>query len=109
MDWHLPPSEAASSIIGMPSAADNQELERIGKEYMQKQRAEIADLVDAGAHDVDRDAYNAALQRVEDLRRLAVVWKAQQRREHDRDLWTNSKASSTPKSRQLVAISCPEI
>jgi len=59
----------------MPSAADNQELERIGKEYMQKQRAEIADLVDAGAHDVDRDAYNAALQRVEDLRRLAVVWK----------------------------------
>ena len=75
MDWHLPPSEAASSIIGMPSAADNQELERIGKEYMQKQRAEIADLVDASANDVDRDAYNAALQRVEDLRRLAVVWK----------------------------------
>lgn len=70
MDWHLPPSEAASSVIGMPSAADNAELERRGKEYMQKQKAEIADLVDA-----DDDAYEVALQRVEALRKLSVVWK----------------------------------
>lgn len=75
MSWDLPPSEAASSVVGMPTAANNAELEARGKEYMEKQRDEITGLVEASMQDSDEDAYNTALQRVASLRRLAVVWK----------------------------------
>jgi len=75
MIWDLPPSEAGSSVAGMPTATNDAELEARGKRYIEKQRDEIIALVDASMQDSDEDAYNTALQRVASLRRLAVVWK----------------------------------
>jgi ElaB/YqjD/DUF883 family membrane-anchored ribosome-binding protein len=72
MDW---PAEPVSSVLGTTTAAENQELQRKAKEYMQKQRSEISELVDAAVDTDDEDAYNTALQRVEGLRKLATVWK----------------------------------
>lgn len=73
MTWDLPPSEAASSAMGIPE--NNDQAEARGKEYMKKQRDELTALVDASMQDSDEDAYNTALQRVRTLRRLAIVWK----------------------------------
>lgn len=75
MIWDLPPSETASSVAGMPTVANDAELEARGRRYIEKQRDEITALVDASMQDSDEDAYNTALQRVASLRRLAVVWK----------------------------------
>jgi hypothetical protein len=72
MDW---PTEPISSVLDTNTAAENQELERKGKEHMEKQRTEISELVDAAVDTDDEDAYNTALQRVEALRNLATVWK----------------------------------
>jgi len=75
MIWDLPPSEAASSVTGMPTVTNDAELEARGRRYIEKQRDEITALVEASMQDSDEDAYNTALQRVACLRRLAVVWK----------------------------------
>lgn len=76
LEWSIPPSEVSvkSSFISVsgPDASgdDAAEREKKGKAFAEKVRDEVADLAGAngeGAH--------AALQRIEQFRELAEVWK----------------------------------
>lgn len=80
LGWHLPPSSLSLknqfvSVAGPHAlSADNKtspdELEAKGKDWEEKTREEIADLLDD-----DEDGAAVALQRVADLRALCTVWK----------------------------------
>lgn len=74
MQWTIPPSEVsiASSLIsvsGPEPGADSQSREAKGREYAERVRREIADLVTGLA------GYDAAVARIQALRDLAQVWK----------------------------------
>ncbi|KAI7270183.1 hypothetical protein KC335_g5809 [Hortaea werneckii] len=78
MAWPLAPSELAgvtSSIISV-SAPDSdgeaRDREEKGKEYVEKMRLEISELLGAGN---DAAGLEAALVRIEELKQLAEVWK----------------------------------
>lgn len=79
MEWPLPPSEISfsSSFISVSGpemgAAEGQDQEEKGQETMKKLRTEISELLESEG--AGRAGYDAALQRVEALRRLALVWK----------------------------------
>lgn len=80
IDWVLPPSETASqsSLIGISapeSAADTQTREVKGREFVERVRDEILELVEAGPSQDPEEALAAAESRVEALRELATVWK----------------------------------
>ena len=73
MAWPLAPSELsmASSIISVSAPGnedDNRSREEKGKEYIEKLRTEINDLLNSGET-------AAAEHRVEQMRKLAEVWK----------------------------------
>ncbi|EME83613.1 uncharacterized protein MYCFIDRAFT_47048 [Pseudocercospora fijiensis CIRAD86] len=75
MQWPLAPSELslASSLISVSapeSNDDSRSREEKGKEYTEKLRTEISDLLATGAEGVE-----TANARVSDLRALADVWK----------------------------------
>lgn len=75
MQWPLAPSETslASSLIsvsGPESSDDSRSREEKGKEYMEKLRSEIEDLLAAGTEGLE-----AANARVAELRELAEVFK----------------------------------
>ncbi|KAF2480139.1 hypothetical protein BDY17DRAFT_255860 [Neohortaea acidophila] len=77
MQWPIAPSEVsvASSLISVsaPSAGEDvQSREEKGKAYAEKVRGEISDLIGSGNDAADLEA---AAARVEELRRLAEVWK----------------------------------
>ena len=78
MQWTLPPSELsiASSFISVSSpeaGADSQSREEKGREFAERLRTEIADLITGGGQ--DGDGYVAAMQRIEALRDLSRIWK----------------------------------
>ncbi|CAK3742179.1 Hypothetical predicted protein [Lecanosticta acicola] len=74
MQWPLAPSELsiASSFISVsgPDNDDNRDREEKGKEYSEKLRTEVNDLLAAGAEGLE-----SATIRVDELRTLAEVWK----------------------------------
>lgn len=76
MQWPLAPSELslASSLISVSapdnSNDDNRSREEKGKEYMEKLRSEVTELLAAGVQGLE-----AANSRVAELRVLADVWK----------------------------------
>lgn len=78
MQWTIPPSELSSmssliSVSAPEPGADSQSREGKGREYAEKLRKEIADLV-AGTTS-DDDGHDAAMVRIQALRDLAQVWK----------------------------------
>ncbi|KAF2099394.1 hypothetical protein NA57DRAFT_55364 [Rhizodiscina lignyota] len=78
MQWTIPPSELSltSSLISVSApepGADSQSREEKGREYAEKLRKEIADLV-AGTTP-NHDGHEAAMTRIQALRDLAQVWK----------------------------------
>ncbi|KAF2766250.1 hypothetical protein EJ03DRAFT_183728 [Teratosphaeria nubilosa] len=78
MAWPLAPSELAgvtSSLISVSapeSDAESRDREEKGKEYIEKLRSDITEVVGAGS---DQANVDAALSRIEELRALAEVWK----------------------------------
>ncbi|KAK3044881.1 hypothetical protein LTS18_015162, partial [Coniosporium uncinatum] len=81
MQWTLPPSEVslASSLISVSapeSGADTQSREDRGREFAEKLRSEIVDLVTGiTVSGTDESGYDAATARIQALRDLAQVWK----------------------------------
>lgn len=77
MSWPVAPSELSvtSSLISVsaPSGEASRDLEEKGKEYSQKLRAEISDLLESAA--TAEEGINAAIVRIEELKGLAGVWK----------------------------------
>lgn len=80
MQWPVAPSElsATSSFISVsaPSAGGpdaTRDLEEKGREYAQKLRAEISDLLESAA--TAEDGIAAATRRVGELKDLGTVWK----------------------------------
>lgn len=75
MAWPLAPSELASSLISVSapeSDAEARSREQQAKEYIERIRTEINDLVGDGN---DVESLEAAMRRVEELRELSEVWK----------------------------------
>ena len=78
MAWPLAPSELAgvtSSIISVSAPDSDGEArgrEEKGKEYVEKMRSEISELLGAAN---DAAGLEAALVRIEELKQLAEVWK----------------------------------
>ncbi|KAF1986247.1 hypothetical protein K402DRAFT_333109 [Aulographum hederae CBS 113979] len=87
LNWPLPPSELShgipSSIISVSAPSDStagndsQAREAKGKEFMDKTRSEISDLLASGHIDdgSEGDKYATAQAKIEELRDLAGVWK----------------------------------
>lgn len=78
MQWTIPPSELslASALISVSApepGADSQSREEKGKEYAERIRTEIADLVAGNMS--SQAGYDAASARIQSLRDLAQVWK----------------------------------
>ena len=86
-EWVLPPSELStfkSSFISVsaPNQASNdaesEELEAKGRAYADKVRSDISGLIsqgEGGSSPFDEEGAKKAMQRVEELRELAGVWK----------------------------------
>ncbi|WPH00225.1 Hypothetical protein R9X50_00304800 [Acrodontium crateriforme] len=77
MAWPLAPSELSLtssliSISGPDSSANNHTLEEKGRQYAEKIRREITDLLGTGS---DVSGIETAITKVENLRLLAEVWK----------------------------------
>lgn len=78
MQWTLPPSEVslASSLISVSApepGSDSHSREEKGREFAEKLRNEISDLVTGGS--TDAEGLDAAISRIDALRELATVWK----------------------------------
>ncbi len=78
MSWPIPPSSMPSQTsfisISAPDTANKTEnLEVKGQEYSQRVMQEISDLT--SGVEQGHDAYKAALNRIDSLRKLALVWK----------------------------------
>jgi hypothetical protein len=79
MQWTLPPSEITSitssfiSVSAPESGPESQSREQKGKEFAEKLRAEIADVVLSA--DESREGLTVAEARIDALRDLALVWK----------------------------------
>lgn len=79
MQWTLPPSEVTTitssfiSVSAPESGPDSQSREQKGKEFAERLRTEIADVVLSA--DDSREGLKAAEARIDALRDLAQVWK----------------------------------
>ena len=78
MSWPIPPSSMPSQAsfisISAPDSANNTEsLEVKGQEHSQRVTQEISDLTSGGEQ--GDDAYESAMNRIDSLRKLALVWK----------------------------------
>lgn len=78
MAWTLPPSEVSvkSSFISISAPepdTNNESQETKGREYTEKLYAEISDIMESAAS--GGEGVSTALQRVDAIRTLAVVWK----------------------------------
>ncbi|KAJ9640901.1 hypothetical protein H2199_005569 [Coniosporium tulheliwenetii] len=78
MQWTLPPSEVslASSLISVSApepGSDSHSREEKGREFAEKLRNEISDLLTGGS--TDAQGLDAAISRIDALRELATVWK----------------------------------
>ncbi|KAF2840196.1 hypothetical protein M501DRAFT_904752, partial [Patellaria atrata CBS 101060] len=79
MQWTLPPSEVSitSSLISVSAPepdSKSQSREERGREFAEKLRAEIADIV-IGSTSQDDNGFDGAMARINTLRELSKVWK----------------------------------
>lgn len=79
MQWPLAPSELASSSsfisVSAPtgSAEATRDMEEKGKEYIQKLRSEIAEMMETA--DSAEEGIEKAIARIEELKKLGEVWQ----------------------------------
>ena len=74
MQWPLAPSDLSltSSLISVSAPDEDRDREEKGKAYVEALRTEINGLIDCGN---DIASLETAMQRIEELRLLAEVWK----------------------------------
>ncbi|KAF2227593.1 hypothetical protein BDZ85DRAFT_254552 [Elsinoe ampelina] len=77
MEWPVPPSELSSSLISVTAPnitpEEQRNREEKGKEAAQRLRENIVNLLETGR--TQEEGVAVASERINDLRRLAIVWK----------------------------------